>query len=77
MFRLSKRDSKTTLKEHYRRKDRTYLIIDAFLYFFVCLLTMYVLQYLLVIDFASSCILSAVIALITSLYIEYLIKEER
>lgn len=77
MFRLSKRDSKTTLREHYRRKDRTYLIIDAFLYFFICLLTMCVLQYLLVIDFASSCILGAVIALITSLYVEHLIKEER
>lgn len=75
-FRFTKRDLKTTLKNHYKRKDTTYAIIDTALYIILMLISIYALEFMTSIDTLTVYLLSAVIAGISDLYIGYLIKEE-
>lgn len=75
-FRFTKRDLKTTLKNHYKRKDTTYAIIDTALYIILMLVSVYTLELMTSADKVTVYLLSAVIAGISNLYIGYLIKEE-
>ena len=75
-FRFTKRDLKTTLKNHYKRKDTTYAVIDTALYIILMLISIYALEFMTNIDKFTIYLLSAVIAAISNLYIGYLIEKE-
>lgn len=75
-FRFTKRDLKTTLKNHYKRKDTTYAIFDTALYIILMLVSVYALEFMTSADILTVYLLSAVIAGMSNLYIGYLIKKE-
>lgn len=75
-FRFTKRDLKTTLKNHYKRKDITYAVIDTALYIILMLISIYALEFMTNVDKFTIYLLSAVIAAISNLYIGYLIEKE-
>lgn len=75
-FRFTKKDLKTTLKNHYKRKDTTYAMFDTALYIILMLISVYALELMTSTDKVTVYLLSAVIAGISNLYIGYLIKKE-